>query len=87
MGKTIIFIFIFLIISSIVIAQNFKFLYNPYTTRLDRTLDLNQSEFNLTVDNLIVNQIQVKNITSPFVNQSYIFFQSDGSVGIMLDPK
>ena len=39
----------------------------------------NNTDANLTT-------LTVENITSPFVNKSYIFFESDGSVGIMLDP-
>ncbi len=41
---------------------------------------------NVSADRFTGNQIQVENITSPFANKSYIFFQSDGSVGITLDP-
>ncbi len=39
----------------------------------------NNTDANLTT-------LTVKNITSPHANKSYIFFESDGSVGIMLDP-
>ena len=43
----------------------------------DATLDINLSGNQL---------LEVENITSPFANKSYIFFERDGSVGIMLDP-
>ena len=51
MGKTII-IFIFLVLlSTMSLAQNYKYLYNPYSTKLDRTWRLNQTGFDLTISN------------------------------------
>ncbi|KKM19245.1 hypothetical protein LCGC14_1657590 [marine sediment metagenome] len=57
MGKAVVFFLILILFSSIVLAQNYRFLYNPYTAKLDRTLRLNQTGFNLTADNFIGNLI------------------------------
>ncbi len=52
MKKAIIYLMVFLIVSSIVSAINYEFIYNPYTGKRDRTITLNQSGNNLTIDNL-----------------------------------
>ena len=51
MGKAIIFFLIFVSLSSIAIAQNYRWLYNPYTAKLDRSLSLNQSGYGIIADN------------------------------------
>ena len=55
MGKAIIYLFFILVFSSLVISANYEFLYSPYTAKLDRTLSLNQTGNNLTVDYLFGN--------------------------------
>ncbi len=52
--------------------------YNGTTGETDTTVN-NTGFVNIT-------ELVVRNITSPYANKSYIFFQPDGSVGITLDP-
>ena len=44
-----------------------------------------------TISNKTVNitggRLVVENITSPHANESTIFFMTDGSIGVILDPK
>lgn len=70
MGKAIIFFLIFCLLSSIVIAQNFRYLYSPYTAKLDRTLSLNQSENDMQVSNITASNGTFENllVKNPPVN-------------------
>ena len=46
-------------------------------------------ETDTTVNNtgyVVIDELNVRNITSPYANKSFIFFMPDGSVGITLDP-
>ena len=44
-----------------VLAQNFEYRYNPYSTKLDRSLSLNQSGQNMTLSNLTTDNLLVIN--------------------------
>ena len=50
MGKNIILIVFIILCISFVGAVNYKYQYNPYTAKLDRTISLNQTGDNFTVD-------------------------------------
>ena len=54
MGKAIIFLLIGILMISIVTAANYDWLYNPYTAKQDRSLSLNQTGNNMTMNNLII---------------------------------
>jgi len=55
MGKAIIFLFLFFLFVSLALAINYEYIYNPYTGKLDRTVTLNQSGYNFTIDCLRIN--------------------------------
>jgi len=48
MGKTMILFLILILLSSIVIAVNYDYIYNPYTAKQDRSNSLNQSGLNIS---------------------------------------
>lgn len=50
MGKAINIIVSMLLLVTLVSAVNYIYLYNPYTAKRDRTISLNQSDDNITVD-------------------------------------
>ena len=50
MGKAIIYLIGILLISYIVTAINYDYIYNPYTAKQDRSISLNQSGDNVTAD-------------------------------------
>ena len=54
MEKTIIYFILFIFLISIVYAatENYKFLYNPFTTKRDRTVSFNQTDKNWTFANV-----------------------------------
>ena len=66
--------------------ENFTTRYDLRTDRWDLENSSAQGYIKNNTDANITT-LTTYNITSPFVNKSYIFFQPDGSVGITLDPK
>ncbi len=80
MGKTIIPILLILLLIGIVYAANanYEYLYNPYSGKRDRTIKLNQSDFNLTADNFFGNLTGTANNSNYLDNiDSSQFLRSD----------
>ena len=55
MEKVIKYLLLFIVLGGIVVAQNYMWLYNPYTGRLDRSLSLNQTGNDIIADNFYNN--------------------------------
>ena len=54
MGKTVIYVLILILFIIGVLGATYRYLYNPYIGKLDRTLSLNQSGQNMTVGEIII---------------------------------
>jgi len=68
------------------ITSNYFIGNGSQLTSLTHSLQDAYDDGSVIIGNVNITELTVKNISSPYVNKSYIFFQSDGSIGITLDP-
>ena len=76
MEKTIKYLLLFLVLGGIVIAQNFQYLYNPYTGRQDRSLSLNQTGYTIIADGFTLNDSTSVDTDTHVAGSGYLYNDS-----------